>query len=223
MAFPQSLLNDATAALEGLSVAARREFLQLWSQSVGASDVIGLVEEWFPPLVEKYGSVAGTLGSEVFAAQAEALGVTPRLDVAATDWDEAARRGRWAATTPNPEGNFKVLLDELVKVPFRVTVERSAWASGGAFARVPTRPEPCAFCVMLASRGAVYHTSATAGGERPYHGDCGCIPVFVRGPQDYPAGYDPDRYLNMYDAAVAEAGGGTRNVLAAMRAQQGIR
>lgn len=34
---------------------------------------------------------------------------------------------------------------------------------GAAFARVPTGTETCAFCLMLASRGAVYHTRKTAG------------------------------------------------------------
>lgn len=51
-------------------------------------------------------------------------------------------------------------------------------------------------------------------GEK-YHGGCDCSTVFVRGPQDYPEGYDPDVYLAEYAAA------GTTNfkeALAHMRA-----
>lgn len=41
--------------------------------------------------------------------------------------------------------------------------------SGVRFARVTTGREKCAFCYMLASRGAVYHTRETAGQFSHYH------------------------------------------------------
>lgn len=50
---------------------------------------------------------------------------------------------------------------------------------GAMFARVPTGFETCAFCLMLASCGAVYHSRKTAG-ER------GTLPLRMRlqgGPQ----------------------------------------
>ena len=34
---------------------------------------------------------------------------------------------------------------------------------GAMFARIPTGFETCTFCLMLASRGAVYHSRKTAG------------------------------------------------------------
>ena len=40
---------------------------------------------------------------------------------------------------------------------------------GAMFARVPTGTETCTFCLMLASRGAVYHTRKTAGEWRHSH------------------------------------------------------
>ena len=42
------------------------------------------------------------------------------------------------------------------------------------YARVPTGPETCAFCIMLASRGFVYHTEGTAGAVDHYHANCDC-------------------------------------------------
>ncbi|WP_279020462.1 hypothetical protein [Mobiluncus mulieris] len=40
----------------------------------------------------------------------------------------------------------------------------------------------CDFCLMLASRGPVYGSSETAGGEgNKYHDHCDCIPVPVVG------------------------------------------
>ena len=51
---------------------------------------------------------------------------------------------------------------------------------GAMFARVPTGTETCAFCLMLASRGAVYHTRKTAGEWRHFHRGCDCkvVPSF---------------------------------------------
>lgn len=51
---------------------------------------------------------------------------------------------------------------------------------GAMFARVPTGFETCAFCLMLASRGAVYHSRKTAGEWRLFHRGCDCkvVPSF---------------------------------------------
>ena len=54
---------------------------------------------------------------------------------------------------------------------------------GVHFARVPTGAETCTFCLMLASRGAVYHTRKTAGEFRHLHRRCDCKVV---------PGFDPD-------------------------------
>lgn len=59
---------------------------------------------------------------------------------------------------------------------------------GVRFARVPTGFETCTFCLMLASRGAVYHTRKTAGKFKHFHRRCDCkiVPGF---------GDDPDAEL----------------------------
>ena len=51
---------------------------------------------------------------------------------------------------------------------------------GARFARVPTGLETCTFCLMLASRGAVYHTRKTAGEFKHFHRRCDCkiVPGF---------------------------------------------
>lgn len=55
---------------------------------------------------------------------------------------------------------------------------------GAIFARVPTGTETCTFCLMLASRGAVYHTRKTAGEWRHFHRGCDCkvVPSFEGDP-----------------------------------------
>lgn len=55
---------------------------------------------------------------------------------------------------------------------------------GAMFARVPTGTETCTFCLMLASRGAVYHSRKTAGEWRHFHRGCDCkvVPSFESDP-----------------------------------------
>lgn len=55
---------------------------------------------------------------------------------------------------------------------------------GARFARVPTGFETCTFCLMLASRGAVYHTRKSAGEWKHFHRGCDCkvVPSFEDDP-----------------------------------------
>lgn len=61
------------------------------------------------------------------------------------------------------------------------------------YARVPSGSETCAFCIMLASRGAVYRSEELASHA---HARCDCrvVPDFGDGIE----GYDPDRYYDMW-------------------------
>lgn len=80
------------------------------------------------------------------------------------------------------------------------------------FARIPQGETTCDFCIMLASRGPVYHTAETAGALTKYHPHCDCLimPVWGsyavktkaggtirRGGTQY-EGYDPDAYFDQY-------------------------
>jgi hypothetical protein len=52
---------------------------------------------------------------------------------------------------------------------------RNCGANKVMYARVPTGEETCGFCFMLASRGFVYHSEATAKGAHGVHRNCDCI------------------------------------------------
>lgn len=66
------------------------------------------------------------------------------------------------------------------------------------FARVPTGAETCQFCIMLASRGFVYHTKKSAGALDHWHPNCDCR--IVPGFQGYTKikGYDPDELYRLW-------------------------
>lgn len=93
---------------------------------------------------------------------------------------------------------------ELIERETLATLERHAMQAGRdaifdavrsdpqalGYARVPSGTETCGFCLMLASRGAVYKTKQSAmfkeGTNDPYHNNCDCaiVPVFDR--DDWP-------------------------------------
>ncbi|WP_129966932.1 hypothetical protein, partial [Bifidobacterium pseudolongum] len=75
------------------------------------------------------------------------------------------------------------------------------------WARVPHGAKPCAFCIMLASRGFVYHGRDTAEFGSSFHnGKCRCTPVCSWG-KDQIFGYNQQHYLDMWNTAKAATNG----------------
>jgi len=87
-------------------------------------------------------------------------------------------------------------------------VRNDPYAGETRYARVPTGEETCDFCIMLASRGPVYHTEESAGAYDHYHAHCDCriVPfwgTFEVGPSRRGSamgveGYDPDALYEQY-------------------------
>lgn len=72
---------------------------------------------------------------------------------------------------------------------------------GAMFARVPTGFETCTFCLMLASRGAVYHSRKTAGEWKHFHRGCDCkvVPSFEDDPEaELVQGVKPRELYDLY-------------------------
>lgn len=80
------------------------------------------------------------------------------------------------------------------------------------YARVPSGSETCRFCIMLASRGPVYHNADSAGEGEHWHANCDCriVPVWgssrevtgaggvIRRGGTRIEGYDPDALFDRY-------------------------
>lgn len=84
--------------------------------------------------------------------------------------------------------------------------------SPGRWARVPSGPTTCGFCLSLASRGPVYRseqTARTAADGTSYHDRCDCMPVQIWTGDDLPDGYDPDALYVEYRAARDSIGSGS--------------
>ncbi len=221
-------VDDLSAALRALSTRAKGDLLALWRTLPDPGDLPAVrvaLERTWPELIAAYGDMSATVAADVFEAWASDLGIAPEVVmVEPVDMDRANARMRWAIGTPEQVGTLSVVLDELVKQPGRSTLAKSAVASGAGWARVPRGAHTCAFCSMLASRGAVYSTARTASGDgRKFHGECDCAVILVRDSRDYPDGYDPDALANAYaDATVRYHGAiDTKATLSAMRESAG--
>lgn len=157
---------------------------------------------------DKYGDMAATLGAELFEelGEEEAGGAFDALLSDTVDRAQlessvrySARHlfgGEWAVFLDYLNG----ALDKAVKQPARDTVMDNAArhaASGVRFARIPKGPT-CPFCTMLASRGFVYRTEASAGELHKFHPSCDCqiVPSWEKSPRV--EGYDPDGMYRRY-------------------------
>lgn len=84
-------------------------------------------------------------------------------------------------------------------------------AKKARFARVPTGPTTCAFCILLASHGFYYLSEQTAifkeNGDK-YHDCCDCEAVPGFSDDTGIVGFDADMYLDQYRDAIARDGKG---------------
>lgn len=189
--------------------------------------------EFVPILTEQYGAVAATMAAEFYDELRGASGAVGRFaavtaaSVPAGAVEAQVRFLAGALWTPNPAdmlGGLQIAADKYVKQPGRETMRVNARREGVRFARVPTGDKTCAFCLMLASRDAIYFTKESAGDINDtgfgdgFHGFCDCAVVRIAKKSDYPDGYLPDNYLAMYEEARKEAGSGdTKEITAAFR------
>jgi len=188
--------------------------------------------EFIPLLVSEYGSVAESLAldyynelraasgaSGVFRASAAGVSGVPAVAV-----ESKVRYLAGQLWTPDPAsmlGGLLLAADKYVKQPGRNAIAQNADREGVAWARVPSGAKTCAWCLVLASRDAVYASEKSAltraDGEK-YHGKCDCIPTRIASAKDYPPGYLPENYYSMYQSARDEAqSGDLKDISAAFR------
>ena len=174
-----------------------------------------------PAMVKRYGDLAAVVSAEWFE---EVYGVSAQTasGVSVAQVQAGVRYAAGHAFAGDPMSVYATLLqglDKWVKQQGRETIRNSAFSHKMAYARVPRGGKSCAFCLMLASRGAVYQSRRTAGGlGREFHGQCRCQVIAYRDGDDWPSGYDPDALLDVYNAAREHAGSGDPNEIAkAMR------
>lgn len=202
-------LDEATRmALAALSSAFGRLDL---SSPEGARDALLVV---MPAIAAQYGDLAATSAAEWYERlRADAVGGTYSAILADGPSDEQvvqatrwAVGGLWGENPPGVQTTLGNTLARLIGQQGKDTVHRNVAVDPARprWARVPGPGGCCAWCSMLASRGFVYASAATAGKGHAYHDHCSCVPTPLwKGQAHRIDGYDPKALRATYDEARA--------------------
>ena len=167
-----------------------------------------------PAMVAQYGDLAASSAAEWYERlRADAVGGPysailadgpSEVQVAqATRW---AVGGLWGAEPAGVQATLGSTLARFIGQQGKGTVHRNVAVDPARprWARVPGTGGCCAWCSMLASRGFVYASAATAGKGHAYHDHCSCVPTPLwKGQKPSIDGYDPKALRTAYDKARA--------------------
>lgn len=176
-------------------VAAQKALLEANLIAGGKADPKAFMVDAFNEIVEEYGREAAYAARDYalmdFAERGETVRA-PEIDLSAPVLEQVDSSGRWAVYGVEDDFGGAVLdrlqgsMTRLVLQPYRETILNVSRDVGQrtrtAVARVPDAGA-CAFCRMLASRGAVYGSAekaqATKDGKR-FHDNCRCSTQIAR-------------------------------------------
>ena len=165
----------------------------------------------------KYGEGAAALACAMYDSVAEASGVLlpAALPAATPSVAEVAK----AITGTLKTGNENIVADSIGRLVKRTGVDttmQNALRDGAEWAWIPSG-ETCAFCITLASRGWQRASrAAIKGGHAEHiHANCDCTYAIRFDNTTNVAGYDPERYRDMYNDA--DPGGSPTDKINAMR------
>lgn len=203
-----SAYDDFFNAIKGCSSAAQKDFEKIWSL-LDFSDKdysIEILFDLLPGLVERYGNAAAIAAANMYDIIANEAGVRiSSAELSPTQEAKMLDSVNYAKTLIE-NGNYDIAkrvlataIDYYTKKPARDTVYNNAKRDGARYARVPRGATTCEFCLMLASRGFIYHTEEDAGGDgNKYHTHCDCLPVASFDKNPVVDGYNPDYYYKLY-------------------------
>lgn len=180
-----SRLHSAVARLAGLADA---DADAVWRQVSTAAQAREALAEILPAIIDKYGTAAATLAAEWYDQHRASLDIAGGFRAAPVDLGDrgAEALAGWAVTplfAESPAWDAAKVrlsggLQRRIADMSRETVMRNSVADPHAtgWQRV-TDGNGCAFCVMLAGRGAVY---SEASADFASHDKCGCgaVPAF---------------------------------------------
>lgn len=153
-------------------------------------------------IATQYGEGAAALSCEMYDALAGASGQTlMAAEPAATaTYNEVAKAVQGTMKTGNAQ-TIAGSVGRLVKMAGVDTTMANALRDGAEWAWIP-RGETCAFCITLASRGwQKASKKAIKGGHAEHiHANCDCTYAIRFDSRSNVAGYNPDKYLDMYNA-----------------------
>lgn len=203
------------------------DFERFWA-NLDFSDVAAAREaaiEYAMALIETYGDAAATNAADFFELATKTKNAFLADAGNAERTSQVVRYAMKLVIDGEPENALSTIKADInlqIQGAGRDTIIENARKKKARFARVPRGDKTCAFCVMLASRGWVYHTKETAGDLNRFHPHCDC--QIVAGlPGDTLEGYDPDALYERYrDCRKVCGSGDEKAILAEMRTRDRV-
>lgn len=190
------------------------------------------VRETAPSIARRYGQAAGEVSAELWediygndtGEREEAL--LPDIDIDGRFADRAVNAVSTRFEEKDKDAAAAFLASFVTKAVAdtarqtqtyntrRVYKKRLKGWDKARFARIPQGDKTCAFCMMLASRGFVYISQESAGGDEwhgtdmdHYHAYCDCLVVSAFSNDAAVEGYDPTELYRMYQGAITRYNG----------------
>ena len=233
----QADFDEFVEAQRSIRTLAVRDLTRWWAdvEQLPPGDLRAAAEVVAPALAATYGEVAATVAADYYEEARAAAGAPGSYSARMAE--SAAASGvlaqvRWAVE-PAWSGDRAGALGRLAAVVDRYALQDGKNTMVLNAERDPARPrwaripvgKTCAWCLMLASRGAVYRSAASAGDAKDFHNedDCQVHPSWDNG-RDLPGSYDQGALFDLYERARAAAGRGTpepKQILAQIRRLDG--
>lgn len=155
-------------------------------------------------LVAKYGEGTAAVACELYDEMARLSGVNlaPAVPAELPTINEVGKAINGTIKQSVNENMVGSTVGRLVKQVGQDTTVRNAIRDGAEVAWVPAG-DTCAFCLTLASRGWQYASKQIVkkGHAEHIHANCDCAYAVRFNDRTNIEGYDPDKYLKMYENA----------------------
>lgn len=211
MQIPRSYIENYSKALNVVSDKARSAMVDALSQIDYTADVASIrqaVIAIMQPACGASSTMAARLAADFYDGLRASFGISDEFNAEvyshrepeATDGAVRAFADKLKGDTPNVNAFQNLCADRIdyeTRLAANKCVEHNAKRDPlkPKWARVPTGIETCEFCIMLASRGFVYHSEETASHAHA-HCDCRIVPSWDKSPKAQ--GYDPDDYYKQW-------------------------
>ena len=192
------------------------ELMQEWVRKHGFEDDKALLDYAYV-LSQHYGQAIGALACQMYEATAAAQNViVPTAEIAPLpEYGEVAKAIH--GTMKQSQMKVPATVARLVKQVGADTTLKNAERDGAQFAWIP-HGDTCAFCITLASRGWQYMSKKALknGHAEHIHAHCDCEYAVRFDGRSSVAGYDPEKYLRIYEGMPGDTPGDKINSLRRM-------
>lgn len=179
------------------------DLVRVYADQYGIEDVKSLVDYSYT-VAQKYGNASASLNALMYDTIAELEGLfLPSAELAPLpEYGDVAKAIYGTLKSSQNTEEIGGAVGRLVKMTGQDTMLKNAIRDKAEFAWIPVG-DTCAFCITLASRGwqPISNKALRNGHAEHIHSNCDCSYMVRHNSNFDVAGYNPDKYLQMYDDA----------------------